>query len=258
MGAALGDVDNDGLLDLFVSHLTTETNTLWQQGPAGRFRDRSLAWGLTAMKARGTGFGTLMADFDHDGRLDIAVVNGRVTREQLPRSKPGLSAHWQPYAERNQVFANTGAAFRDVSRNNPALCGYFTVGRGLACGDVDGDGAPDLLVNAIGEKARLFRNVAPERGHWLAVRAVDPALKRDAVGATIAVRAGDVRHVRVVASSEGYLSAGPSTAHFGLGAARAVDEIEVVWPDGTRESFPGGATYRRVELRKGSGTITRP
>ena len=116
-----------------------------------------------------------MADFDHDGRLDLAVVNGRVTREQSRGKKPGLTAHWEPYARAESGASPTPARqFRDVSHNNPALCGYFTVARGLACGDVDGDGAPDLLVNAIGERARLFRNVAPDRGHWVAVRAVDP------------------------------------------------------------------------------------
>jgi hypothetical protein len=253
MGAALGDVNHDGLLDLFVSHLTSETNTLWQQGPAGQFRDQSNAWGLTAAKRRGTGFGTVMADFDLNGMLDIAVVNGRVTREQFPREKPGLAAHWQPYAERNQVLSNTGLAFRDVSHNNPALCGYFTVARGLACGDVDGDGAPDLLVNAIGERARLLRNVARERGNWVAVRAIDPQLGRDALGAVVAVQAGGVERVRVVSSSEGFLSAGPAAAHFGVGPARAIEEIAVTWPDGSRELSSGGAVNRVVELRKGNG-----
>src|SRR5206468_9421922 len=69
MGVALGDVDNDGLPDLYVTHLTSETNTLWQQGPRGQFRDRSDAWGLTATRWRATGFGTVMADFDSDGWL---------------------------------------------------------------------------------------------------------------------------------------------------------------------------------------------
>jgi hypothetical protein len=258
MGVALGDVNQDGLLDLFVSHLTSETNTLWQQGPAGQFRDQSTAWGLTAIKRRGTGFGTVLGDFDHDGTLDIAVVNGRVTRDQFPRPKPGLAPHWEPYAERSQVFASTGTAFRDVSHNNSAFSGYFTVARGLACGDVDGDGASDLLVNAIGEPARLFRNVARDRGHWLLVRAVDPALNRDAVGAEVVVRAGGVKRVRMVSSSEGYLSAGPATVHVGLGSSRAIEEIEVAWPDGSREIFPGGAADRVVELRKGAGRSKRP
>jgi len=253
MGVALGDADNDGLLDLYVTHLTGETNTLWKQGPRGRFRDLSAEWGLTATRWRGTGFGTVMADFDNDGWPDIAVANGRVTREPLPRKKPGLTPHWEPYGERNQLFANTGGKFRDVSHNNPALCGHFTVARGLACGDIDGDGALDLLVNAIGEKARLLRNVAPDRGHWVSVRAVDPHLKRDAVGAEVAVRAGGVRRVRVAGGAESFLSAGPAEAHFGLGTATAVESYEVVWPDGTRESFPGGPADRHVELRKGSG-----
>ncbi len=82
MGVAIGDVNNDGLFDLYVSHLAWEHNTLWLQGPKrGVFRDRTARAGLLTAAWRGTGFGTLMADFDHDGWLDIAVVNGRVARE---------------------------------------------------------------------------------------------------------------------------------------------------------------------------------
>ena len=253
MGVALGDLDNDGLLDLYVTHLTSETNTLWRQEPRGQFRDVSAAWGLTGARWRGTGFGTLAADFDNDGRLDIAVANGRVSREPVPREKPGLAPHWQPYGERNQLFANEGGKFRDVSPNSPALCGYFTVARGLACADVDGDGGLDLLVSAVGEKARLLRNVAPGRGHWAAVRAIDPARNRDAIGAVVTAVAGGARRVRVIASSDSYQSAGSPVAHFGLGAAGAVDTFEVAWPDGTRETFPGGPADTRFELRKGQG-----
>jgi hypothetical protein len=252
MGVAVGDVDNDGLLDLYVTHLTSETNTLWKQGPRGKFRDLSTEWGLLATRWRATGFGTLTADFDNDGAQDIAVVNGRVTREPVAKPKPGVAPHWAAYAERNQLFANTGGKFRDVSHNNPALCGHFTVARGLACGDIDGDGAPDLLVNAIGEKARLLRNVAPNRGHWVAVRALDPKRNRDAVGAEVTVRAGGVSRVRVIGSADSFLSAGPAEAHFGLGAATVVESYEVAWPDGTRETFPGGPVNRQIELRKGS------
>ena len=120
---------------------------------------------------------------------------------------------------------------------------------------MDGDGALDLLVNAVGEKARLLKGAAPNRGHWIAVRAIDPALKRDAIGAEVVAVAGGTRRLRLIASSDSYLSAGPAVAHFGLGSATTVDSFEVAWPDGTRETFPGARADqpRPVELSKGRG-----
>src|SRR5439155_16470378 len=110
---AVGDVANGGLLDVFVTHLGTETHTLWRQGPRGQFKDATVDSGLTASRWRGTGFGTLMADFDLDGALDIAMVNGRVVRGG-EATYSGLG-FWETYAERNQLFAGDGRGkFRDV------------------------------------------------------------------------------------------------------------------------------------------------
>jgi hypothetical protein len=216
-----------------------------------------MAWGLTDLKRRGTGFGVVLADFDQDGELDLAIGNGRVDREAVAREKPGLAPHWQPYAERNQLLAGSAGRFHDLSHNNRALCGYFTVARGVATGDVDGDGAPDLLINAIGEPARLLKNVAPNRGHWIGVRPIDPRWKRDAIGAEVVVRAGGVERLGVAASSQSFLSAGPALLHFGLGPAAMVDGFDVTWPDGTCETFAGATADRLVELRRGSGTMKK-
>jgi hypothetical protein len=251
MGIGVGDVDNDGLLDLYVTHLDLQTNNLWSQGPRGRFQDRTAEAGLLATRWRGTGFGTLMADFDHNGGVDVAVANGRISRGGLGRDT-GLG-FWEPYAERNQLLANDGAGkFRDASTANPAFC-RWNVARGLACGDFDNDGAVDLLVTTIGGKARLLRNVAPGRGHWLKVRATDPKLNRDAYGAEVTVRAAGRDRVRLLNPAESYLSSSSPVAHFGLGPAAEVESVQITWPDGTREVFPGGPADRAVELRKGEG-----
>lgn len=258
MGVAVGDIDGDGLFDLFVTHLTEETNTYWKQGPRGLFQDRTAQSGLAGSRWRGTGFGTLLADFDHDGALDLAVANGRVARMKQDtvsaEARERLGVFWSQYAERNQLFANDGSGrFRDLSADNPALCGSGNVARGLACGDLDGDGAPDLLVTTVAGPARLYRNVAPGRGHWLMVRAVDPALNRDAYGAEITVQAAGRRQLRWINPGTSYLCSNDPRAHFGLGQTTEVEQIEVRWPDGLVESFAGGRADQLRTLKRGEG-----
>jgi len=253
MGVAVGDVNGDGLFDLFVTHLTDESHTLWEQGPRGVFRDRTAAAGLASPRWRGTGFGTVLADFDQDGAPDLALVNGRVTYRPAPAEGVG-DPFWTHYAERNQLFANDGSGrFRDISAANQPFCGQAAVSRGLAVGDVDGDGAPDLLVTTVGGPARLFRNVAPDRGHWLLVRALDPSRKRDAYGAEVTVRAGKRRWVQAVNPGHSFLCSSDPRAYFGLGQCTRVDAISVVWPDGTREVFPGRAADQGIVLCQGKG-----
>ena len=252
MGTAIGDVEGDGLFDLFVTHLTQETNTLWKQGPRGLFSDRTAASGLASPHGHGTGFGTVLADFDLDGSLDLAVVNGHINR---PAGVAPADDFWAPYAQHNLLFANDGTGkLLERSAYEPALCGPAAVWRGLACGDVDGDGAPDLLATCVGGRARLFRNVAPRRGHWLLVQAVDPAHGgRPAYGAEVRVEAGSRHWVGWINPGSSYLCSNDPRAHFGLGAAEQVDAIQVRWPDGSDEWFPGGVADRVMKVVQGQG-----
>ncbi len=256
MGIAIGDVDSDGAFDIYVTHLTEETPTLWRQIDRGLFEDSTSATGLSRPLWRGTGFGTVMADFNADGALDIVAVNGRVTRGGEGRGSidPDIAKYWRAYAERDQLFVNDGKGkFRDASNANPALSGIARVSRAAAVGDIDGDGALDLVVTHIAGKVRVLKNVAPKRGHWLMVRAIDPALRRDAYGAEITVRTGERTQWRSTQPAYSYLASNDPRVHFGLGDETSVDSIHVVWPDGSAEVFPGGAVDRLVTLKKGEG-----
>jgi len=259
MGIAVGDVAGTGLFDVFVTHERNEFHTLWKQGPRGYFQDISDAVGITKMAQtgwRGTGFGTVLADFDQDGFLDLAIVNGKVQHGRTVREKQiDPATFWSDFVERNQLFLNDSkGSFVDVSQGNSPFCGSAAVSRGLAWGIFDERGSVDLLVTTIAGPARLFRNVSQNKGHWLVVKAIDPALGgRDAYGAQVVVVAGKRTWLGFINPAGSYLCSNDARAHFGLGAVHAVDAVQVTWPDGTLESFPVGRVDQLVQVRKGTG-----
>ncbi len=251
MGIAVGDGNLDGFLDLLVTHLWQENNRLYAGTNGPLFRDFTVESRLSRYDLERTGFGCAFIDLDHDSDLDLAVVNGGVKRRpRLPGAPEGF---WGDYAEPNELFENDGSGvFTLVDGKAGRFAAEVDVSRGLACGDIDSDGDLDLVVSNVDNSLRLYRNDAPAEGsHWLLVRALTRG--RDALGAQLWLHAGGRQFRGLALAGSSYCSSNDPRAHFGLGSLATVDGIDVLWPDGQRESFPGCEADREITLRQGEG-----
>ena len=253
MGVAVGDLDGNLTLDLFVTNLFQETNTLYLGDAHGRYDDQTLGSGLGPPSLDFTGFGTVALDADLDSDLDLLVVNGRVLRS-TPRPGARLPAHWLPYGEEGHLYTNDGAGhFVPDPEACGTLCAEIQVGRGLAVGDVDNDGDLDALTSSAEGHVRLYRNTGPRDAHWIALRVLDHG--RDALGAVVWIEAGGRTQRRDVSPVSSYLSSNDPRVHFGLGAVSTIDAIRVVWPGGATEVFEALPVDRIQRIVRGTGRV---
>ncbi len=254
MGVDAGDVDGDGDLDFFMTHLTGQTNTLFLNDGQGLFEDRTIDAGLGAPSRPFTSFGTAWLDVDNDGWLDVLIVNGAVkTIEALARQRDPFPVH-QP----NQLFRHLGAAgkvaFEDATARAGADFELSEVSRGAVFGDVDNDGDADVLVVNNNGPARLLINREGHLRHWLGLRLLTGSPPRDALGALAAVERADRPTLwRRSRTGGSYCSANDPRLLFGLGDAGAVDRVRVIWPDGSEEMWDGMEAGRYHVLRQGEG-----
>ncbi len=253
MGVTVGDVNGDGDLELFMTHLFGETNTMYRRLRDGSFMDITPTTGLGPPSLPFTGFGDAMFDADLDGDLDIVVVNGGIRRRQKPFAGAVGNENLYDYAEPCHLYLNNGSGRFDVYEGAEFGIPAIEVSRGLAVGDVNRDGALDLLTTTAGGGARLWLGELPRGRRWLEVRAFDALHGRDALGALVIVRADGREFRRHLLTSYSYACSNEAAAHFGLGAAREVDEILVQWPDGAVERYPGVRADSRVTVLRGDG-----
>ncbi len=254
MGIAVGDVNGDTHPDLFATHLSGETNTLYIASVPSVFTDMTEIAGFAGRDLRWTGFGCGFLDFDNDAYLDIALVNGRVKREEI-LDGADVGEFWNFYAEPNLLFRNSHQRtvhFSDVSSRAPDFTERVEVSRGMAFGDIDRDGDIDMVVSNLDNRLRLFRNDAPPpQHHWLFVQAITQ--NRDAIGARVTLQTKSRTLTGYVLSGTSYLSSSEPVVHFGLGTVNKIQAIEVHWQDGSRERFPGTIANRRVKVYQGKG-----
>ena len=244
-----------GCVELFVTNYFNETNTLYRNEGNLLFLDVTEEVALAAPSRQRLGFGTNLADFDNDGWLDLFVANGHVHDDVPLQMHPG-----ETFAQLSQLFLNRdGRRFDDASQTAGAFFQQPTVARGSAVADFDDDGREDLAIVRLNGPAALLRNTSQPSGHWLAIELRGTESNRDAIGASVIVRAGRKAWRRDRMASSSYLSCDAPRLHFGLGDQTAVDSIEVRWPTGTRELFPAPVTGHTTTIVEGTGRpVARP
>jgi hypothetical protein len=252
MGVDAGDFDNDGDEDLFITELSGQGSTLYVNDGAGLFRERSAQLGIRAPSLPYTGFGAAWIDIDNDGWLDIVAVNGAVV---LNFETFGPD---NPFAldQRNQVFRNVGGTrFEAATDRAGSVFELSEVSRGAAFGDVDNDGDTDVLMANANGPARLLLNQIGARRRWLGLRLLDPATRRDAVGARVAVVRPDGTTLWRRARADGsFASANDPRVLVGLGDSADVSRVRVLWPDGETEEWTDVPTNRYTTLTRGTGS----
>jgi enediyne biosynthesis protein E4 len=251
MGIAIGDYDNSGRMSFHITNFSDDSNVLYHNDGDSNFTDVTFLAGLGEITLPFLGWGTSFIDFDNDSWLDLIVANGHVY--------PVVDDHqWgTSYAQQALLFRNLkNGKFERVGAAPGSGLAYPWCGRGLAVGDLDGDGRLDVVINNADSRPSLLRNVATPVGHWLALHLVGDVSKkspRDAIGASVYVTTGKVRQRQDVISGGSYSSQNDTTLHFGLGAATNVDKVEIRWPDGAKETIQVPSVDRKFTVIENKG-----
>ncbi len=248
MGVTIGDYNGDGLPDIFKTHFADDLPVLYKNSGRGLFEDASRPAGFdhTRYVQWGTGF----ADFDNDGWPDILTVTGNVY--------PEVEKFFKEYPHRSPrlVYQNLGNGhFRDVSAAMGSGVTEPKSSRGAAFGDFDNDGDVDVLVMNMNEPPLLLRNDLKSNNNWLTLKLTGTKSNRSAIGSRVTVKDGDHTQAQEVTSQSSYYSQNDFRLHFGLGASKQADTIEIRWASGAVETLKNVASNRILTVKEGSGIV---
>jgi len=241
MGVAVADYDEDGFFDIAKTNFSDDVPNLYRNIGDGTFSDVVYESGM-GTHTQYLGWGIQFIDVDHDGRGDLLLVNGHVY--------PAVDKYRQP----RLLYWNVGGGkFVDISEASGAAIRERWASRGSAVGDLDNDGSLEVVINNMGARPSLLKNFGPKK-NWLLVKCTGVKCNRDAIGARVYVYSGNRRVSGEIQSGTSFLSQNDPRVHVGLGDENAYQRIEVQWPGGAREIFPGGQANQIIVLRQGAGS----
>ncbi len=253
MGVDVGDYDGSGRPALWVTNFQGDLHNLYRNLGHELFQDQSRAAGIAAIGQHYVGFGTAFVDLDNDGWQDLIVVNGHVVLHP-PR---GSTRTQRPLLLRNVAYQGR-RFFKEIGVPDEPFFQTPRLGRGLAIGDLDNDGWPDVVVSHLNSPVVLLRNETPAAApaHWLGVQFVG-AGGRDVVGSTVVVERPAGRLTRFAKGGGSYLSASDPRVHFGLGTSPAVERVTVRWAWGKTQTWERLTADRYWLLREGEPAAER-
>jgi hypothetical protein len=251
MGLAFGDYAHTGFMSLAISHFDIEYTALYSNEGGMNFTDNSVPSGI----ARGTqgfvGWGAAFVDFANNGWQDFLLVNGHVY-PQID-STPSASRYLEP----KLLFLNRrDGTFQNVSRRLGPAIQIPQVSRGLAIGDLFNDGKLEAVVENLVGEPMILRPAGGPPNHWVSFQLEGVKCNRLALNARVRVKAGDLAQLGEVISGGSYLSQSDLRLHFGLGSHQSIDQVEILWPDGQKETLKGVAADRYYLVREAQGIVS--
>ncbi len=248
MGIAVGDFQNNGMLDVFNTTFSDDYKPLYRNEGDANFTDISYHVGLGEITVPFLSWGDAFFDYDNDGWKDLLMSDGHVYPQA---DKYNWGTSWQ---QRPMLFHNLqGKSFENVPAVEGSGLADVIAGRGMAIGDLFNDGKIDAVISVMDGHPVLLRNVSKDTNHWIELKLIGgPKSPRDAVGTTVYLTANGIKQREDVISGGSYLSSNDPRPHFGLGPATKIEDIEIHWPDGKVEHVPVPGIDRIVTLTEGN------
>ena len=253
MGIDAADVDGDGLLDVYITHLDFELNRLYLNNGDKTFTDDTYGSGIGTKARLLSGIAAKFVDYDNDGWMDILQLNGSML-DNVTLYHSDVS-----YKEPMLMFRNTGHGLFVLT--SASLGPDFVrpvAGRGLATADFDNDGDIDIAVNNRGDSPELLRNDGGNGNHWLEVLLMGTKSNRDGTGAVLKLTAEGFAHVEQAEGGTSYMSASDPRIHFGLGRRSKIESLVITWPSGQVDKLANVPIDRIIAVKEGTGIVPHP